>query len=563
MSYFSKYRLLTKTMLKSNAMDDPKDKGRKIKNIALSIFAIVFVMIPVVVVSGIFTFLATKSLMENGDKSFMITLMLCFISIFTVIFGVNVIFSELYFSADIEKLLPLPLHSWEIAGARFTAVFIGESVMQCLLVIAGITGYGLAVGLNIFEWIIAIIGGLFLSLAPMAACAIIGILMMNFTKVIKNKDQVRRISLIFMFLVFVVMIEAILSISSIDIEEFILNASKGDVAFIKMMKILFPQIILFGKYLKTGNFLYFLGYTAISLGLVVLFLLIAEKYYIKSVSVMGEGSGKKEAALEEKIKKDRKVFKEKPRLATLFFKEVKGLVRTQVYFTNCIMATFIWPIFVFIIIKLRNIDISIVSLESYKMGHKTGVVSMDAIILYAGFLVAVIMTAMNSLGSNSFSREGQGIEFIKYIPVDFKTQWNAKALVSLFFSSIGTIPFFVAGLIYIGLGIPMAVLIVLLMFAAIFFITYMGMYIDSINPKLEWEDALSSLRENYNTFFAMAIAIIVAAVGFLSMYLMIRCGLITWLTALIVLIVFVIADIWIYKKSMTKGIENLYQIGEM
>ena len=64
MNYFSKYRLLTKTILKSNAMDDPKDKGRKIKNIALSIFAVVFVMIPVVVVSGIFTFLATKSLMD-------------------------------------------------------------------------------------------------------------------------------------------------------------------------------------------------------------------------------------------------------------------------------------------------------------------------------------------------------------------------------------------------------------------------------------------------------------------------------------------------------------------
>ena len=562
MNYFSKYRLLTKTILKSNAMDDPKDKGRKIKNIALSIFAVVFVMIPVVVVSGIFTFLATKSLMEQGDKSFMITLMLCFISIFTVIFGINVIFSELYFSSDIEKLLPLPLHPWEIAGARFTAVFIGESVMQCLLVIAGITGYGIAAGLNILEWILAISGGLFLSLAPMAGCAIIGILMMSFTKFIKNKDQVRRISLIFMFLVFVVMVEAILSLSSVDIEEFILNASKGDIVFVKMMKILFPQIILFGKYLKTGNLTFFISYAVISVAFVIVFLLIAEKFYIRSVSVMGDGTAKKAEKLENQIKKNKKIFKKNPHLATLFLKELRSLVRTQVYFTNCILATFIWPLFVFIIIKLRNIDISIVSLESYRMSHRTGNASLESIMLSAGFLIAVIMTAMNSLGSNSFSREGQGIEFIKYIPVDMKIQWNAKALISFFFSAIGTVPFFVAGCIYTHIGVLMSVIIVAIMLAAVFFITYMGMYIDSINPKLEWEDALSSLRENYNTFFAMAIAIIVAALGFLAIFIAIRCGIGVRITAVVLLVLFAIADIWIYKKSMTKGIENLSQLGE-
>ena len=61
----------------------------------------------------------------------------------------------------------------------------------------------------------------------------------------------------------------------------------------------------------------------------------------------------------------------------------------------------------------------------------------------------------------------------------------------------------------------------------------------------------------------MAIAIIVAALGFLAIFIAIRCGIGVRITAVVVLVLSAIADIWIYKKSMTKGIENLYQIGEM
>ena len=51
------------------------------------------------------------------------------------------------------------------------------------------------------------------------------------------------------------------------------------------------------------------------------------------------------------------------------------------------------------------------------------------------------------------------------------------------------------------------IIYVILSVIAILIISYIGIYIDSIQPKLVWEDELGSLRENYNTFFTMAIAI--------------------------------------------------------
>ena len=63
----------------------------------------------------------TRSLVRAGHAAFGLQVMYHLISIFTMVFGINVIFNELYFSTDIDRLLPLPLRGREIAGAKFGA----------------------------------------------------------------------------------------------------------------------------------------------------------------------------------------------------------------------------------------------------------------------------------------------------------------------------------------------------------------------------------------------------------------------------------------------------------
>ena len=48
--------------------------------------------------------------------------------------------------------------------------------------------------------------------------------------------------------------------------------------------------------------------------------------------------------------------------------------------------------------------------------------------------------------------------------------------------------------------------IILCVLSAVF-VSYLGVYMDSIQPKLVWDYEFSVLRENYNMFFSMAIAI--------------------------------------------------------
>ena len=88
------------------------------------------------------------------------------------------------------------------------------------------------------------------------------------------------------------------------------------------------------------------------------------------------------------------------------------------------------------------------------------------------------------------------------------TQLNVKALVSILFSGTGMILSVVLACIQLNTGIKFTLFCCLLSLLSVTFATYLGVYMDCINPKLIWDDELNALRGNYNIFFNMALAIV-------------------------------------------------------
>lgn len=546
---------LYRVLMADIRMDKATEKRRKRMVAVIITIVLLFVFIPVMVGSALLTFLMTKSLSESASPAFGIQLMYGLISIFTVMLGINVVFNELYFSEDIQHILPLPIKPWEIAGAKLLAVFMNENVIQFMLVLACNIGFCLAVSANPLMWIVSIAAGFTLSVAPTAACAIIGILMMRFSRLIHSKDTVRRISGIFMLIIAAFMVGALLSLSNQDLDAFIVSASAGDVAFVHVLKILFPQISMLSRFMASGNVLALLGYLAISLALVVLFLLIAQAFYVQSVTGLGEASHASSKAIDlSKTEKVRSIGR------ALRAKEYHILMRTNVFFTNCVAVTFIWPVFVIIAWKILGTDLSQeVQVARYRDGN-----SYSVLIMLFAMAITLVMASMNSLGSDAFSREGENFYFMRAIPLDLKYTWHAKAQVSMTVTSLGTIPFMLGFGIYIHMPIAHMIMMVLLQAAAAFFVTYLGMLLDSMNPKLVWEDVLSSLRENDNTFFCMAISILTAVfIGGGLFYISRVTAMSALLVGAIAFILLVIMDLILYHRAMTRGIQNLWEVGEV
>ena len=550
------YKRLIRVFNRDISYEPPQDKIRRVQLKALAAFAVIFIMIPVAVGSGLFTYLMTRSLIRAGHGEFGLLVMYHLISIFTMVFGINVVFNELYFSRDLERLLPLPLKGREIAAAKFTAAYRNENIIQFILIFSCTVGYGIAAEMPVWRWFIALIFGFFLSIVPMMYCAIFGILLMAFTRIVKSKDTVRRISIIFMLVVFGLAAYALTTLKTVDVDSWIVNAASQDIPFISIMNVVFAENSFLMMLVHDGNALGILFFILLHAVLIVLFLLVADRFYLDSVSRLGEGvhRAKKRAVHLEKAMKKRSPLK------SLMKKEWNILRRTPVFFTNCILVTAVWVVFVIIAGSMTGTDMTPSALNTLYNGGESGFAL--GVMIFSG-AITMIMGSMNCLGSNCFSREGRHFEVLQYIPVPLNIQWHAKGMLGTLVTLLGTAPFFLIFGIYAGLPVHHILLHILLSAASSFGITYLGMMLDSINPKLAWEDALTALRENYNTFFCMALAIGIAAVmAGIGILVYAVLGLPTAAAGVVLLLIVALFDYLIYRKCMTRGLENIRRVGE-
>lgn len=495
------YKTLTKTFISAISMSPAQDKRRKIMIAILSFFAVFGVLLPVSFGVGLLVKLMTETLMPIGCQALGIQLMLHVICIFTVLFGINVIFNEFFFSNDIEFLLPWPLRAYEIVASKFTAAYYNENIMQFVLVLSCIIGYGIGSKMGILNWLLSVIGIITLPILPLAYCGIFSLLIMGFTRAIKNKDIIQRISVILMFVLLLGLVGSIGFLQNMDIDSYVETLASGDHTFFNVMNVVFPNVPLFVQTFSEGSILALLGYILINAVAVSILLLLAEALYFKGViGLTSSTSNKKTKTLEQLLSH----AKPHSQAYAYFLKEIRILFRTPVFFTNCIAINFVWPIFVYAMYKLQSNPISLTTLQQL---YTKKDIRIQLFFLLGIIGISVIDAALNSLTSNALSREGKHFSFMKYIPVPYETQWLVKVMIGILFPTLGVLIYFIPFCILVKIPWLHTLLFIFLSIMSISFVSFMGIYIDSIQPKLIWDDELSALRENYNTFFSMAISI--------------------------------------------------------
>ena len=236
-------------------------------------------------------------------------------------------------------------------------------------------------------------------------------------------------------------------------------------------------------------------------------------------------------------------------------KEILILFRTPSFFTNCILPNFIWPIFALIILKMQTYDVSITALRIYNMNEPKIV---GFFLIMGSVVFSLIMTALNSLASNAISREGKHFQFMKYIPIPYDTQWDIKILISCVFSFVGIWMYLLPFCIIIHTNFIYIIVSILLSILSITFVSYMGIYIDSIQPKLIWDDELSVLRENTNVALVMALAlgigIAIAFVGY-SFYAFLKVRLL--LVSLSLFVVLAILNLFVLWRTSKNAVRRI------
>lgn len=538
------FLLLTKVIMKNSEMDMP-DEGKKGKAYkTMGTIALLGIMIPCCFIVGYIVFIMTQALMEANGKTEGLELIVQLMSVFGVVFSLMVIFNVLYFSSDLDHLLPLPIKPSELVAAKFTHAYFAESVMEFMILFCAFIGYFFAAGVKPVSLLTAVLGVFLLPVLPLVYCGIFCLIVMAFfskIRLLKNVDfMVGLMSVLFIGLFAL----SFMQLDSMSVDNYIEGLLNGNNIFLNIMGKIFFTVPMFMKALTENSILWCLLFIFVNVVCLAVMLLLGNLLYMRGVylvSTVGR-SGRKAKKEPTEMYKARKVS------SSYLAKEFKILCRTPAYRKYCVVVNVIWPA---LVVAMFTMPATKNFMDSFTKVFHRQLVASDIIVLLFVIALSFFATAMNSIASTSFTREGAHFSFIKHAPVPYKTQIFLKALASIIISGITVLVSVLVFCILMGCSVGSTIYFLVIGMLSVIMCTYIGIMLDATHPKLDWEDEYGALRGNLNAFFNMALAIVIAFVFCLIGYMLYDfTEFRTRLIFAIFLAIYLIADFRIIKISM-------------
>lgn len=425
-------------------------------------------------------------------------------------FAITMVISVFYMTSDLESLLPLPLASWQIVGAKMAMALLYEYLWVLGFIAPVLVGYQVAAGSGIMYWICVVLGCLALPVVPLCYAGVITMVIMRAFKGIRNKDLLSALGLGF----------SILFAFGISAFSQLLGTSAGSgnvvqiitekAGLIKTIGNVFPNFRFLSNGLEDGSILQILLFIVTSLVFAAVFLFVAQKIYLQTAVGMSEASDKKRRLTRaERVKASRV---RKP-IYTYTMIEIKKLVRTPVYFFNCVLMCLIWPLFIMVPLifglmgsgfALGTIFRSSAFAQEISAALKSEFSFGLALVVVAG--VSAFVGSMNMTTATAISREGSDYYIMKYLPMSYTDQMRAKVASGFIFSFLGSVIYIVlieGVLVFLGMNILILPLSIILDAALLLLLNYIQLLLDLAYPKLVWENEAAAVKNNFHAAVGM------------------------------------------------------------
>jgi ABC-2 type transport system permease protein len=281
--------------------------------------------------------------------------------------------------------------------------------------------------------------------------------------------------------------------------------AKGGDSLAPLFNALFPANGFAVSALSKGEWTGALLFLLIVAAALAVFLLAARTLYFKGVTGIMDAASNRKAIGEESMAR---ITQARGVLGTYLAKELRLLVRTPLYFLNCVVTNFLWGL-MFLLFSITwskqpELKAAIETFLSLKDAH-----SMTVFFGVAG-AVGLFLGSFNAVTSTAISREGSNFYFMKYVPVSYRTQVGAKVLAGLLLSGLGAVV--VYGMAALMLPIPLVPLLLSIPFCAagIVLISYAGILVDLTRPVLVWDNEQKAVKQNLNVIILMGLAALIA-----------------------------------------------------
>ena len=403
--------------------------------------------------------------------------------------------------------LPIPAH--HLMMSKFIYAYFAESLMEFMVLLAAFIGFFLAVGINIglgsalnpISIISALLGTFMLPLVPMIYCAIFSIILMAVLKGVRDGRIFYRMSSVFMLIFAGLFLYSLRGLSEINIDNYVESLGSGDNFLLRTLNTIFFPVVWLCQAVSRGSIIYLLLYLVANVVLLGLLYVLGKALYQEGLYTAAALGTSKKAEIQSKD------IKMESQFVSCLKKELRVILRTKAFAGNTAYINILWPVGAVILFYLtRNSENMII----FKSQYYVGMDRAEMIILMLMAAIAFVATALNCLASTAFTREGQQLAHIKYIPVPFKTQMYAKACVCIMFTyPMIFLTDIIVCIVLHASALKCLIYAIVMLFSHVISVV-IGMILDSSSPYVTWDDEYSALRGNLNAFFNMAIMMVIS-----------------------------------------------------
>lgn len=420
----------------------------------------------------------------------------------------------LYNFKEFDMLLAMPIETKTVVACKFLYMYIKSFPIYGLLSLSMMIGYGIFAKPSFIVYLIWIVLTLIIPLIPMVIASALGVLVARVGSGFRFKKIIQAVfTFIFIFICMFsrVIIEYLARNSSTDE---IVGAVAGEMDIIKQYY--FPAI-WFEKAIVDRNFMQFIAFVVVSIGIFVLFFIAVSKSYIKVNSRLGaHAKSKKKKAL---------IYKKKSVAKTIAYKELKRFFGSVPYLTNAGFGIIFVVIFSIVALFINgDVYVSKLAIESSFFRKDMVIAAVPfALFFFYGMASTTAMTP---------SLEGKNYWILQSMPVDKKDVYLGKMLFNLYLM----LPCAVLGAIGFGICLRADIISIILMLACglamSLYSTTWGMVCGLKFLKLDWENDIEIVKQSTavtvyllpNMFITMIIAGGAIGLGFViggKLYLLI------------------------------------------
>ncbi len=503
-------RRIFKVYQKNFEMPMPEEGVKLSVYTSLGIIAVVCIMLPCCLIVGYLSYVMTLAMMVEGNRVNGLISEMHILSAFAMVLGMPIVFNVLFFSSDREHMVTLPIKSWQLLCAKFFHTFMAESVMEFLIFISMFIGFFIAAVTNSGFWpslhpvsIISALCGIVLTpLLPLIYCCLISLILMAVLKRVKNIRTFYNSSTVLMAIFIGLFLFSFKDMGTISFDNYMDSLVADNNFFLRVCNIVFFTTPMLCRAMAWQDLLQLLLYLLCNAAATGLILFLGAYLYQPGLyTAAALGSRKKKVDRDKLDLSPKKIFR------SYFIKELRVLTRTRAYASNCVYVNVIWPVGILIFFAITRNNSSIREfIDYYRQGYERA----SLLILLAVIFVSFVASAMNSLASTAFTREGSHVDIIKYIPVDYKTQMYVKASVAVLLTAPFLILTVVASAFFLNFSFLTGLYYSLIAIEALLICSVIGLTLDSASPYTLWDDEYSALRGNLNSFFNMAVMMVMS-----------------------------------------------------